>query len=63
MTNNYTDNEMSKISRAEYKRGRVDREKEILKIIGFCKICGGSHGEWIRKEELKAKIQEMQNER
>ena len=41
-----------------YLKGKADEQKRILKIIKFCKVCDGSHGEWIKKDELESKIKE-----
>jgi len=41
-----------------HRKGELKERKRILQIIRFCKVCDGSHGEWIKKDELESKIKE-----
>lgn len=38
MVNHYTDNEMTKISRAEFNRGKTTRTQEVIELIKNKKI-------------------------
>ena len=33
---------------------------EIKKWLKLCPTCDGTHGEWIRKEDLKQKLKELE---
>ena len=36
--------------------GREQKEKELIEILKLCPTCNGTHGEWIKKEEIINKL-------
>jgi len=51
---------------AGIRKGRQDAFEEIEKIINkifkLCKVCGGTHGEWIRKREFREELKKQLKE-
>jgi hypothetical protein len=58
MVNKNVSEIVDKICNVQYERGKKKERNRIINLIGICKVCKGTHGEWIRKEELIKKILE-----
>lgn len=60
MTDRYSEMEMTKIARAEFKRGKTTRNQEILDIIDKMTVWGvRGEFETIAKKELIKRIMEL----
>ncbi len=50
---------INKMEKAEYRKEIIKQERNrIVGLLNLCKICGGGHGQWIRKDELIKMINE-----
>lgn len=41
-------------------KARHDLLVEVENILELCPVCKGTHGQWIRKSELKTKLGELE---
>jgi hypothetical protein len=51
-----------KLPSVAFMEGVEQERNRIINLIGICKVCKGTHGEWIRKEELIKQIQKDKND-
>ena len=42
-----------------YNEGWDDAINAVDKVLDLCKVCGGSHGKWLDRDEIARKLKEM----